>query len=448
MKQTVRLTLFLLLLCVIPVAGARAQARQSLPAGIQKIKHVIWIIEENHSFDNYFGTFPGADGIPPQTCLPVLPGSRTCIKPFHMPKGAPHCDLGHAWPLAHASYDMGRMDGFVWAEGTRYTMAYYDQRDIPNYWDYASHFTLADHFFSSLLGPSGPNHVYTVAAQSGGLIVNVATLAALKKTMDDPDGFSFASIVKLFNKTTLSWKYYVQTRPVPPGVRAGGVFYPDPRIYSLWNPLPGFKAVRDNPSDMKHLVNLKEYYSDLTNGTLPEVSWIVPYFEDSEHPPAPIAEGMWHVTKLINALMKSPYWKDSVVFLTWDDYGGYYDHVPPPEVDAFGYGPRVPMIVISPYAKPSYIAHNTYDLTSVLKFIEVRWNLGHLTARDDRARGMFSAFDFNQTPNPPLVIPIPSNLTFPSNSGGCSYPSKVLLPGLEYTPARVRSRVAVPSPNK
>jgi phospholipase C len=184
--------------------------RRDAPLGIEKIHHIIWIIQENHSFDNYFGTFPGASGFRPGTCLPVLPGSNRCIQPFHMAR-MPVCDLHHNWNAAHAAWDNGRMDGFVWAEGTPYTMGYMDQRDIPNYWAYARHYVLADRFFSSLTGPSLPNHVYTVAATSGGLITNVCSkhheIAELKSVMDDPDGFSFASMATSLAKNHISWKY-------------------------------------------------------------------------------------------------------------------------------------------------------------------------------------------------------------------------------------------------
>ncbi len=400
------------------------------PNRFGKIQHVIWIMQENHSFDNYFGTYPGADGLPPSTCLPTEPGSKHCVKPFHMPTGAPACDLMHYWEVAHAGYDNAKMDGFVWAEGTPYTMGYYDQRDIPNYWQYARHYTLADRFFSSMNGPSGPNHVYTVAAQSGGLIVNAFTLKQVEDVLDDPDGFSFASMINLFQKTNVSWKYYVETQPLPPGKKKIGInlYYPNPKEYSIWNPLPGFKAVRDNPEAMKHLVDLRDFYRDLREGTLPEVTWIVPMLRDSEHPPQSPAQGMWYVTSLVNAVMESPYWKNSVIFLNWDDYGGYYDHVPPPTVDAFGYGPRVPAIVISPYAKPDYVSHYVYDFTSVLKFIEERWNLAHLTALDDRANDLSDVFDFDQTPNPPLVIPIPGPLSTITVEPFCEYKSTVPLP--------------------
>src|SRR5262249_50264589 len=151
---------------------------------------------------------------------------------------------------------------------------------------------------------------------------------------------------------------------------------------SLWNPMPGFPKVRNNPNLMAHLVSLDEYHRDLAQRTLPQVSWIIPAFQDSVHPPQPAQQGMWYVTRLVNALMQSAYWKNSVIFLTWDDYGGFYDHVPPPQLDSVGYGPRVPLLVISPYAKAAHITHQPSDFTSILKFIEERFGLSHLTARD------------------------------------------------------------------
>ena len=198
-----------------PQAGSAGHSNAQFMQEVKKINHIIWIIQENHSFDNYFGTFPGADGFPPSTCEPKLPGSHGCVAPFHMPKGAPNCDLGHSWRTAHAAYDNGKMDGYVWAEGSPYTMGYYDDRDIPNYWEYARHFTLCDAFFSSLNGPSFPNHVFTVAAQSGGIIDNVATVKQLEEIRDEPDGFSFASMIDLFSKKNISWKYYVEELKMP-----------------------------------------------------------------------------------------------------------------------------------------------------------------------------------------------------------------------------------------
>jgi phospholipase C len=416
---------------------ASSQAKHRAPAGIEKVQHVIWIIQENHSFDNYFGTFPGVDGFPPDTCLPVQPGSKKCVKPFHMPKDMPEWDLAHEWEPAHAAFDNGRMDGFVWAEGSVYTMGYYDQRDIPNYWKYAHQFTLCDQFFSSLMGPSLPNHVYIVAAQSGGLIDNVGSVKELDDTLDDPDGFSFAALMDRLDGKNISWKYYVEPANHSPHSEER-----DPKRFTLWNPLPAFKRIQQSPADMAKLVSADQYFRDLQQGTLPKVSWVIPNGADSEHPPLPIVQGMWHVTKLMNALMRSKYWKDSVVFLTWDDYGGFYDNVFPPQVDAFGYGPRVPMIVISPFSRKGYISHYPYDFTSVIKFIEERWGLSHLTARDDRAGDMRDCLDFSQTANAALFIPIPPNLP-PSHMVPYGIYAPGVSPFLPVLPPNNPSRVVV-----
>ncbi len=425
-----------LLFAGVSVCSAQPTAQGKNPEpGINKIQHVIWIIQENHSFDNYFGTFPGANGLPPQTALPRVPGGKPVVKPFHMPEGEPLIDLEHSWESAHACYDNGRMDGFVWAEGTPYTMGYYDSTDIPNYWQYAHEYTLCDRYFSSEMSGSSPNHVYTVAAQSGELN-NIGDLKDLDRRLDDDDGFNFASIVKRFTGKGISWKYYVETRPLPPdaaqiNAHLSNLAYPDPHTFTLWNPMPGFKAIRDNPKMMDHLVSENDFYADLKNGTLPQVSWLIPDFQDSEHPPEPIKQGMWYVTRLINAVMRSPYWKNTAIFLCWDDYGGFYDHVEPPEVDAYGYGPRVPMIVISPYARKHYISHVTYDLTSVLKFIEDRWHLKNLTSRDGRANGMISCFDFDAAPSSPTIIPVPKGLTSTLDPVHYTYPPTVTLPHQE-----------------
>lgn len=415
---------------------AKAQTGHAKSAGIEKIHHVIWISQENHSFDNYFGTYPGADGLHPGICLPTRPKEAHCIKPFHIKRLRLPCDLHHEWTVAHAAYDNGRMDGFVWAEGTPYTMGYYNQKEIPNYWDYARHYTLADHFFSSLLGPSLPNHVYMVAAQSGGLITNVGTVRQLKRVMDNPAGFSFSSLPSYLEASHVSWKYYVETNPSAPVIQLGSgvgnrrTTNPIPDKFYVWNPLPGFKNIRHSPRMMSHMVAEAQFYKDLKSGTLPQVSWLVPDFDDSEHPPANIQRGMWYVTRLINAVMRSRYWHDSVIFLTWDDYGGFYDHIVPPMLDAFGLGPRVPALIISPYARRGYVDHNDYEFSSILKFIEIRWGLPHLTARDDKARAMLSAFDFHQTPNPAYIIPVPK----PPPSKGpyryCKYHSWVPIPHL------------------
>lgn len=386
-----------------------SQSGPLTPLGIAKISHVIWIIQENHSFDNHFGTFPGVDGTPPGTCLPKLPGSKDCVAPFHMPKGVPPYDIPHDWQSEHAVYDNGRMDTFVWVEGSPYTMGYYDELDIPNYWNYALRFVLSDMFFSSEMSESFTSHLWMVVAQSGGLITYPGSVKRIQEILHDPEALGFASLVDSQEKAHISWKYYQETAK-PPKRPYRPAWYPNPKALWIWNPLPAFKKVRENTARMARLVDLKEYFQDLKQGTLPTISWIVPQFNDSEHPPAtiaPVAQGMWHVTRVINARMRSPYWKDSVIFLTWDEYGGFYDHVPPPIVDALGYGLGVPMIVISPYAKPGYISHDIYDFTSVLKLIVDRFELPALTSRDYLADNMEDCFDFSQKPRAPFIISVP-----------------------------------------
>ena len=155
---------------------------------------------------------------------------------------------------------------------------------------------------------------------------------------------------------------------------------------------------------MSHLVSLSQFEQDLKDNRLPEVCWIVPTFLDSEHPPADSARGMWHVTNLINAVMQSSAWNDCAIIVTWDDFGGFYDHVPPPQIDKYGYGPRVPALVISPWSRPGAVIHTNYDFTSPLKLIETRFGLPSLATRDRAASDMEDCFDFAQKPLAPRII--------------------------------------------
>ena len=255
--------------------------------------------------------------------------------------------------------------------------------------------------------------------------------------MHNPDGFTFRSIISLLVAGNVSWKYYVDSHKHAqvqgtelPWPGSSNVSNPQPKEFYVWNPLPGFKKIRDNPKLMAHLVAQREFYSDLKNGTLPEVSYLVPDWNDSEHPPAVIQRGMWYVTRLVNAVMKSKYWDNSAIFITWDDYGGFYDHVPPPQLDAFGLGPRVPALLISPYAKAGHIDRRTYEFSSILKFIETRWHLPQLTERDAEARDMMGAFDFEQTPLAPYVIPVPKLKWKADKYRYCGYGPYVRIPGL------------------
>ncbi len=369
----------------IQVTGGAAWPAAPAPSQpSNRIDHVVFLIQENHTFDNYFGTYPEADGLPAGIKAPLRPGEPAVIAPFHITFPLSH-DIDHTWEAAHAAYNGGKMDGFITAERTVDTMGYYDGSDIPNYWAYAKHFTLADHFLSSLMGPSLPNHLYTVAAQSGG---------ETKNRREPPPGeYDFETLAELLENSRVSWKYYDGK--------------PNPRSFGLWNPLPGFKSFKKNSSLMAHLVPNTEYFKDLRNGTFPSVAWIVPNGRESEHPPGNIQLGMWYTTAFVNALMKSPYWNNTLLVITWDDYGGFFDHVPPPQEDEYGYGPRVPAIIISPYAKAGYVDHTTYDFTSVLRTIENRFNLKPLATRDGKANDMSNSLNLLQHPLPAYLITQP-----------------------------------------
>ncbi len=345
-----------------------------------RIDHIIFLIQENHTFDNYFGTFPGAHGVTTDIKLPAEAGGAPAVSPFHFTAPLTH-DMEHSWEIAHVAMNGGKMDGFVYAERSADTLGYYDGTDLPNYWAYARRFVLLDRFFSSLAGPSLPNHLYTVAGQSGGLVSNLGRPPA--------GGFNFPEIAEELERAGVSWSYYDGKA--------------NPRAFSLWNPMPGFTSFMNDQQLMTHLVHGSQFFRDLREGTLPAVSWIVPNDEESEHPPNDIQLGMWYVTDLVNALMKSPYWDNSVLVLVWDDYGGFYDHVAPPQVDAFGYGPRVPALLLSPYVSAGTIDSTTYDFTSVLRFIEERMGVAPLTQRDQQAKSIGNSLDMSRR-TAPFVI--------------------------------------------
>jgi phospholipase C len=199
----------------------------------------------------------------------------------------------------------------------------------------------------------------------------------------------------------VSWKYYGGSRPKS-------------RVLPL-EPLRGFRAFRSRGELASSLVLNTELFRDLRDGSLPSVAWVIPNVQESEHPPMNVQVGMWYVTTVVNALMKSPYWKTTLLVLTWDEYGGFYDHVAPPVLDRYGDGMRVPTIIISPYARPGYIDHSVYDFSSVLRYIEDRFGLSPLTTRDATAPDLRAALNLRQQPLPPFQI----TAAF-SGSAGCA----------------------------
>ncbi len=335
---------------------------------LQKIGHIVIVLQENHTFDNYFGTYPGADGTSSGSyCLPEAPGSPKCIGPFHDPSLTP-VDMSHNWRSAHEDYDSGKMDGFVYSEGSKETMGYYDRQDLGRYWKAADSYVLCDRYFTSVMSESAPNHLFLVAGTAGGLL-------------DDnvPSTLNFPPVFQRLDAAGVSWTVYTDT--------------------PSW--FQSFSYVQNSPTAMGNFKGAGAFQSDLKAGALRQVSWIIGAPGGDEHPPKDIQAGESSVADdIVNAVGNSPYWPSAAIFVTWDDYGGFFDHVAPPQVDKYGYGFRVPCLVVSSYAKAGDIDSAVNDHTSILKFVETRYGLAPLSTRDAAANGFLEAFDFAQPSRP------------------------------------------------
>ncbi len=391
----------LLGMCQMSPVQAAAPVQEGTPKTKTPIEHLVFVMQENHTFDNYFGTYPGADGLPANTKMPVDPANLAAgfVTPWHIGE-ATITDMSHNAQSFAAQFDNGKMDGFVSAlnaigENGRFSMGYYDGRDVPYYWNLADNYVLFDRFFSSTPDGSFPNHLYAVAAVPP-VSQNPADVAStLQKTPTIFDRLQAAGI---------SWKFYVQNYDPTINYRhLTGVGSRDGQV--IWVPLLNMDRFIDDPTLSSHIVDLKQYYIDLQQGNLPAVSYIVPSGA-SEHPPQYPRNGQKFIRSLLQELMRSSAWTSSAFLLAYDDWGGWYDHVLPPRVDPNGYGLRVVALLISPYARQAYIDHTQLDFTSVLKFIEENWGLAPLATRDVSANDLMSAFDFSQAPRPAQFLPL------------------------------------------
>jgi len=444
--------------CTSPPAHHEASAPPASPIpGIEKIKHVIVIMQENRSFDSYFGTFPRADGFPTKDghvdVCSIDPRSPTgCQLPYH---DAALVNVGGPHNVGAAAVDMagGRMDGFVeedlaapskgcedihdpncrpGSQGAIDVMGYHDAREIPNYWSYAQAFVLQDHMFEPNLGWSLPSHLFTVSAWSAKCDRRKAMRCS--SDLENPDlqpdknhpflpHYAWTDLTYLLYTHHVSWAYYLDQGYQPDCDDGAATCAPERQtvgVPEIWNPLPDFIDVHQD-GQLGNIQDAGNFFTAAKDGTLPAVSWVVPNQRDSEHPPANISDGQAWVTSLINAVMQGPDWSSSAIFLTWDDWGGFYDHVVPPRLDENGYGLRVPGIVISPYARAGLIDHQTLSFDAYLKFMEDDFLGGarldprtdgrpdsRPTVREDaRILGNLAAdFDFFQTPIPPLILPV------------------------------------------
>ena len=380
-----------------PISGATTFS-------VKSIKHVVVLMQENRSADTYFGQL-NSEGQPAYEAEPTTgnpdplnPGGT--IVPFHKTSLCESSDLNHSWNGTHQEVDGGAMDGFTAANdsssanadpsdpsGTR-TMGYYNQTDLPFYYALYNKFATGDRYFSSMLGPTFPNRFYLLAGTSFGHIANDAP---------PPGGFTQKTIFNLLGAKRISWKIYDSQVPF------GGLF----------------RYVQTHAAG--HVFPITKYYSDAKAGTLPSVSFVDPIFlaakniENDEHPPSNVQVGQSFVYGVIHALEQSKNWSSSALFLTYDEHGGFYDHAVPPAavvpdsiapmlkpgdvVASFNqYGIRVPALVVSPFSKSHYVSHVVHDHTSILRFIETRFGLPSLTARDKAANPMLEFFNFVHPP--------------------------------------------------
>jgi phospholipase C len=376
------------------------------------IKHFMVLMQANHSFDNYFGTYPGADGMPAGTCVPSDPlaADGNCVKPFHL-DGRRIAPMGQSPEIYAAQYNNGAMNGFVsafehWRGVGDQAMGYYDDRDIPFYWNVADNYVLFDRLFTSAAGSSVWNHMFWTTGTPG------------NPAADELSPTGFDAVPTIFDRLQaagVSWKFYVQDYRPEINIRTPGSGHAAAQLVRV--PLLNYNRYLDDPALNSRIVDMSEYYKDLANGTLPAVSFMSPAGA-SEHPPSSVQAGERFVSSLVDALMTSSAWDSSAFMWTYDDWGGWYDHVSPPAVDAYGYGFRSPGLLVSAYAKKGHVDHTTLDFTSELKFIENNWGVPPLASRDAAANDITTAFDFSAPPRAATLLgtsrgatPTPTNAT-------------------------------------
>jgi len=429
------------------ITGTQAQA-----GGLQKLNHIVVIYQENWSFDSLYGKFPGANGLDnaadttpqvdkngePYVTLPqplntsfspAVPDPRfpadLPVQPFDTIKfvGANQQtgDLVHRFYHEQYQIDGGKMDKFItWSDAAGLVMSYYDATEMPE-GKLAQQFTLMDNFFHGAFGGSFLNHQFLICACAPTWPDAPSNIVA---QLDDngvitrdgqvtPDGFAVntsysvntphpASATALMpNQTAPTIGDRLSEKGVPWAWYSGGwttamLGHPDPLFQSHHQPFAYYANYTDGTAGRAdHLRDETDFYTDVAQNRLPAVSFIKPLGPDNEHPGyATLQNGQLHVTDLVNAVMSSPAWAETAIIITYDEHGGRWDHVPPPTIDRWGPGIRVPTIVISPFARRGFVDHTQYETSAILKLIETRWSLAPLSTRDATAGDLLTAFDF------------------------------------------------------
>ncbi len=423
-----------------PPTGGVGLLQQFAPMAHRKhrfspyIQHVVLVIQENRSFDDFFATFPGADGTT-YGRMKLQSGGvvRVHLREVNLSE---KCDFGHSYNNFVKDYDGGKMDGFgtegggvskcPGPQGKSVYQYVYPAQLAPD-WTIAKQYVLGDHMFQTQGSGSFTAHQDLIA---GSTIINQPqntkslvdfpshtpwgcdALPGTRTSLLVADGsklkneyhkgpfpcLTYPTMRDLLDANSLSWKYYT-----PPESNIVG---------QLWNAFDAIEAVREGPEWKTNIAKTNVFFSDITNGTLPAVSWVIADQPNSDHPGGEHDSGPSWVASIVNAVGQSSYWQTTTIVVVWDDWGGFFDHVKPPFLDEWGgLGFRVPMLVVSPYAReaspgqPGYISHTQYEFGSILKFIEDVWGLGRLGTTDKRARSIGDCFDFTQAPRKFSVIP-------------------------------------------
>jgi phospholipase C len=391
---------------VLPFPSPSPSPSQSPGA---KIQHVVIIIQENRSVDNLFNGFPGADTV--ATGL-THTGQSVPLKPVSFARPGDPCHTHECWVT---SYDAGKMDGFDLVP-TKFPNHTFNYAVVPTseskpYWDLASRFTLGDRMFQSNTGPSFPAHQYLISAQSGladnnpdgdriGAVWGCDAPPPTRVALIQPAGgeaypcFDYQTLGDVLDAHGTSWRYYA------PAIGSSG---------SNWSAYQAIRHIRFGADWAKDVTSPEtQILNDITSGQLAQVTWVAPSLTNSDHAGSKSLTGPQWVASITNAIGASPYWNNTAIFIVWDDWGGWYDHVAPTQLDAMGLGFRVPLIVVSPYARPGYVSHVNHEFASILKFTEESFGLPSLNQSDIRADDLADCFNFTQ---PPLqYLPVSTTL--------------------------------------
>ncbi len=414
--------------CAGPVRNATSAGSNAIPpassGGSDVLQHVIIVVQENRTFDNLFATFPKADGTTRGRIK--TPSGYTYVYLHSAPLNE-KCDFGHSRAGFLKEYDNGKMDGFNLEGGGKpcpgpaglETYQYVDPSQIAPYWEIAKTYVLADHMFQTQGSGSFTAHQDLIA---GATFINPGRTKTL---VDFPSHVPWGCDARRDTKTSLlevrgsrlAYKRHqgpfpcLTYRTLRDLLDAKGVTWktyspPEPDgTGGFWNAFDAIKAVRERREWRTNIASAKSFFLDVKKGRLPALSWVVPDNPNSDHPGNGSDTGPSWVASIVNAVGKSDYWSTSAVIVVWDDWGGFFDHEPPPFFDQWGgLGFRVPMLVVSPYAReaypstPGYISHTQYEFGSILKFVEAVWGLGSLGTTDQRATSIGDCFDFTQAP--------------------------------------------------